>query len=128
MKKILLVIFLLGLTVLAPAQKISWLQGKWTGTASQPDAATQPTWKIELTCKGSICNIKYPSFPCGGKWHLQKLESNNATFVEKLSFGQDKCMDNGMVIVKLIDNNYCDVEYYDGKSLIATARIKKEMR
>jgi len=127
MKKIILVTFIALLNATAFAQKISWLQGTWKGVGEQPNALTQPTWEMELICKGNKVTTNYPSFPCGATWKLLVLDNNTATFMEKLTSGKDRCLNNEKVVIQLMDNNYCSLTYYLGDETIATARIKKEM-
>jgi hypothetical protein len=128
MKRLMIFSLLVMLCISVSAQKVSWLQGKWTGEGEQPNALSQPTWPLELICKGPSCKVNYPSFPCGGKWKFMKLENNTATFLEKISKGKDKCLNYETIVVQLMDNNYCSITYYLGEEKIATARIKKQMQ
>jgi hypothetical protein len=80
----------------------AWLRGTWEGTGYQIDDAS--LWPMRLTIsrtkRGRKFSIEYPSLNCGGTWKLLRLDQNKATFREQLSHGQDKCSDNGLVVIE----------------------------
>jgi hypothetical protein len=78
-----------------------WLLGVWEGTGYQADDGTTWTMSLKVTRRkgfGRMYTIDYPSLNCGGRWKLLSLNSNMAKFREQLSFGQDKCSNNGLVV------------------------------
>ena len=106
MRRQLTVLLLLSVLVsTAPSQgkQRPWLRGVWEGTGYQTDDAS--TWPMRLTVKrstssGPIYSIDYPSLNCGGRWRLLSMNQNRIRFRELLTYGQDKCSDNGLVIIE----------------------------
>lgn len=120
MKKIL-VIVLCFLTInlcsekaFAQHSKTKWLNGIWAGVGYQPDALNQTAWKIVLDYNYSTKEIRidYPSFPCGGNWRLVKADNNKAVFIENITDGKEKCLDQETVVITKIDENYITVSYF----------------
>jgi hypothetical protein len=89
-----------------PASNINqpaWLRGVWEGTGYQTD--DNSTWSIRLTVtqqkgRGRVYSIDYPSLNCGGRWKLLSMSSNQARFREQITRGQDKCSQNGLVVLE----------------------------
>lgn len=80
-----------------------WLVGVWEGTGYQTDDGSTWTMRLKVTRRkgrGRIYAIDYPSLKCGGHWKLLSMIGNTARFREQLSFGQDKCSDNGLVVIE----------------------------
>lgn len=96
-------LFVLVSTAPSQGKQRPWLRGVWEGTGYQTDDAS--TWPMKLTVKrsksgGRIYSIDYPSLNCGGRWRLLSMNQNQARFRELLSYGQDKCADNGLVVIE----------------------------
>jgi len=91
----------LSLAISAQAQSNTWIRGTWEGTGYQTD--DQSTWTMLLTARGGRFSIDYPSLNCGGRWQLINLNSYRARFKEKLDHGQDKCTDNGNVVIQRLN-------------------------
>ncbi len=91
---------LLLVSVFVPAQTKSntWLKGTWEGTGYQTD--DQSTWSMLFTARGRNFSIDYPSLKCGGHWQLIAINGYRARFKERLDRGQDKCTDNGSVVIQ----------------------------
>ena len=82
----------------SPTKSSSWLRGTWEGTGYQID--DQSTWAMRLTTRGHKFSIEYPSLSCGGRWQLISINGYRARFRERLDHGQDKCTDNGTVVIQ----------------------------
>ena len=84
----------------SPTKSNTWLRGTWEGTGYQID--DQSTWAMRLTTRGHKFSIEYPSLSCGGRWRLISINGYRARFRERLDHGQDKCTDNGAVVIQRI--------------------------
>ena len=89
---------LLGTAICAQTKSNTWLNGTWEGTGYQID--DQSTWTMVLTARGGKYSIDYPSLSCGGRWQLISRNTYRARFKERLDHGQDKCTDNGKVVIQ----------------------------
>ncbi len=92
-----------GATVCAQTKSSNWLKGTWEGTGYQTD--DQSTWPMVLTARGARFSIDYPSLNCGGRWQLVNLSAARARFKERLAHGQDKCTDNGNVVIQRLSKS-----------------------
>ena len=70
--------------------------------------------------------IEYPSLSCGGRWQLISLNAWRARFRERLDHGQDKCADNGSVLIQRLNRNQILFVYSNQgeKELTASAILK----
>lgn len=93
-----LLTLLLSSAISAQPKSKTWIKGTWEGTGYQTD--NQSTWTMRLTARGRRFSIDYPSLDCGGRWQLISIGSYRARFKEKLDHGQDKCTDNGNVVIQ----------------------------
>lgn len=93
------------------ADKKDWIMGIWEGTAFQVDAQT--TWTIKFAAQKDKYTIEYPSLHCGGDWTAIKVGKKKATFREKLTFGQDKCVDGGQAIIEKISDTQISFKFVD---------------
>lgn len=57
-----------------------------------------------VTARGGRFSIDYPSLNCGGRWQLININAYRARFIEKLDHGQDKCTDNGGVVIQRLNH------------------------
>jgi hypothetical protein len=101
---VLVLLLLLASTAAAQGKSKPWLRGAWEGTGYQTD--DNSTWPMRLTItkrKGRrTFSIDYPSLSCGGRWQLLSITQGKARFRERLDHGQDKCTNNGRVVVERI--------------------------
>jgi len=85
-------------SVSAQTKPKSWIRGTWEGTGYQID--DQSTWTMRLTAGRRGYAIDYPSLACGGRWKLISINADRARFKEILNNGQDKCANNGNVLIQ----------------------------
>lgn len=97
-----LVSLCLNSTIFAQTKSNTWIKGTWEGTGYQTD--DQSTWAMVFTARGARFSIDYPSLNCGGRWQLINLSASRARFKERLDHGQDKCTDNGKVVIQRLSN------------------------
>lgn len=105
---------------------VSWLTGVWEGTAYQSN--TKENWTLKLTAKNNSFRIDYPSLSCGGTWQLLSVNKTTATFREKLTYGQDQCVDNVTVTIQRLNRKqvaYWYVEPNDTR-VIGIAVLEKQ--
>lgn len=93
-----LLTLLLSSAISAQPKSKTWIKGTWEGTGYQID--NQSTWTMLFTARSRKFSIDYPSLDCGGRWQLISIGSYRARFKEKLDHGQDKCTDNGNVVIQ----------------------------
>jgi hypothetical protein len=91
-------LLLLSVPLFAQTKSNTWIRGTWEGTGYQTD--DQSTWTMLFTARGRKFSIDYPSLNCGGRWQLISIDAYRARFKEKLDHGQDKCTDNGNVVIQ----------------------------
>jgi hypothetical protein len=76
------------------------LAGVWAGTAIQvfPNGKIT-TWTINMTidARGNATAIDYPSLNCGGTLSYLRTVGDIREFRETLTYGKEKCVDNGTV-------------------------------
>lgn len=113
MRQTLLLFALLFFSFLTKAQEKHWLDGHWQGIGHQPNALTNPNWRMELTFSADYVHIHYPEFPCGGKWERVKSTNKVAVFVERLETGLDRCLNNSRILVRKKGKNTILVIYYN---------------
>ena len=87
----------------AQSKSNSWIRGTWEGTGYQTD--DKSTWEMVLKAGGKRFAIDYPSLSCGGRWQLISISAWRARFRERLDHGQDKCADNGHVLIQRLNRN-----------------------
>jgi hypothetical protein len=95
---VMLLSLFLASAICAQTKSNSWIRGTWEGTGYQID--DQSTWTMLLTARGGKFSIDYPSLNCGGRWQLININAYRARFIERLDHGQDKCTDNGGVVIQ----------------------------
>ncbi len=98
----LLIVVIEG-TAAAQTKSRGWTRGEWDGTGYQVD--DKSTWPMHLTVRGRRFSIEYPSLNCGGKWKLISMTRSRARFREVLTHGQDKCANNGNVVLQRLGRN-----------------------
>lgn len=101
---VLVLLLLLASTAAAQGKSKSWLRGAWEGTGYQTD--DDSTWPMRLTITKlngrRTFSIDYPSLSCGGRWKLLSINRSKARFREQLDHGQEKCTNNGRVVIERI--------------------------
>jgi len=93
-----LLTLLLSTAISAQTKSSRWIKGTWEGTGYQID--DQSTWTMRFSAVGRRFSIEYPSLNCGGKWRLISADAYRARFKEVLDHGQDKCTDQGNVVIQ----------------------------
>ena len=105
----------------------SWIKGTWEGTGYQTD--DKSTWAMVLKASGQRFAIDYPSLSCGGRWRLISLNASRARFRERLDRGQNKCEDNGNVLIQRLNGNQIMFLYsYKGDREVTASAILNRKR
>jgi len=86
------------------------LAGVWGGFGVQKNNGNAWTIKMNLSEKGYF--IDYPSIPCGGELKLLSSSDNSYTFREVITKNINKCTNKGKLVIKLIDNNTLQWDWY----------------
>jgi len=79
------------------------LTGTWEGTGYQTD--DNSTWTMRVRAGRRKILIQYPSLNCGGEWKLKRQWARGALFRERLSYGKERCADNGSVLIERLNKN-----------------------
>jgi hypothetical protein len=117
-----LLTLLLSSAIQAQTRSSGWLKGTWEGTGYQTD--DQSTWSMLFTARGRRFSIDYPSLNCGGRWQLINLNGYRARFKERLDHGQDKCTDNGSVVIQRLNRRQIFFLYsIAGKRVVTASSI-----
>jgi len=107
--------------VVAQSKAKSWIRGTWEGTGYQID--DQSTWTMQVTA-GRRFAIEYPSLQCGGRWKLISINAYRARFKEVLSHGQEKCTNNGTVVIQRLSNRQVVFLYTNpGERLVSASAV-----
>jgi hypothetical protein len=115
----------LSSAVCAQTKSNTWIRGTWEGTGYQID--DQSTWTMLFTARGRRFSIDYPSLNCGGRWQLINLNAYRARFKERLDHGQDKCADNGSVVIQRLSKGQIFFLYSNAgtREVSASAVLKR---
>lgn len=110
----------------AQSKSNSWIKGTWEGTGYQTD--DNSTWAMVLKAGGKRFAIDYPTLSCGGRWRLISINASRALFRERLDHGQDKCADNGNVLIQRSNRNQIVFLYSNQgeKALTASAILNRK--
>jgi hypothetical protein len=110
----------------AQSKSTAWIKGTWEGTGYQTD--DKSTWDMVLKAVGKRFAIGYPSLSCGGRWKLISINASRARFRERLDHGQDKCADNGNVLIQRLNRNQILFLYSNQgeKALTASAILNRK--
>lgn len=114
-----LLTLLLSSSISAQTKSRTWIRGTWEGTGYQID--DQSTWTMLVNARGRGFSIEYPSLNCGGRWQLINLSSSRARFKERLDHGQDKCTNNGNVVIQRLSKRQILFLYTNAGSREVTA-------
>jgi hypothetical protein len=106
-----------------PADEVAWMQGTWEGTVRQAGVNTSYTMRLTVTTYSYL--VSYPSVPCSGSWSLNRTGSGTANFTERITSGQDKCVDGGSVTVGDLGQNRMQYRWSSSNDS-ATATLSKK--
>ena len=77
------------------------LSGHWCGVGEQTSAdGTKSYWSANLTLDGAGGRMDYPSLDCGGTLTFERADGNVRSYRERIEYGRDKCLDDGLVRVE----------------------------
>ncbi len=113
------VLLLMFFPLHAQTKSNKWIYGTWEGTGYQTD--DKSTWTMLFTARGRRFSIEYPSLNCGGRWQLMSVNTYRARFRERLDHGQDKCTDDGSVVIQRLNKNQVLFLYTNAGSREVTA-------
>ena len=79
------------------------LSGSWCGLGEQtnPDG-TRHNWTARMRLMGPEGRMDYPSLDCGGTLTFERAEGNVHFYRERITYGRDRCIDDGLVAVELM--------------------------
>lgn len=104
-----------------------WLAGTWDGTGHQSDSSS---WSIQFTVTvhndSYTYDIAYPSLNCGGNWTLQSSSDRQASFIEHITYGKDRCVDGGTITLNQVDRNTLGYQWQSGNDT-ASSQLKRKM-
>lgn len=83
------------------------MTGVWQGAGKQDNNSK---WTIKVTIRPERYTIDYPSLNCGGMLELVKESSDSLVFREVLTYGTERCYNNGKTV--LIRVNDTKIRYY----------------
>lgn len=92
----------------------TWLQGDWKGVGYQINYPQ--TWTMELEAGKDVVSISYPTLKCSGDWILKSVSGDRVEFVEKITIGQDKCVQGGRVVITMVDDHFISYSYFNPDS------------
>ena len=85
--------------------------GIWGGLGVQN--SVDGAWTIKMTISQDGYRIDYPSIPCSGELELLSSNGSEYTFREKITSDKDdKCVDNGTLIVTKLDSDTMVWKWY----------------
>jgi len=107
---------------------LNWLEGVWTGEGYQTD--TRTTWTVILTVRDGTFAIEYPNIPCRGTWSLTNKNSRGASFVEFITHGTDRCVNNERVLIERVSDSEisCKFSHAGSRAVIATVVMSKKIQ
>lgn len=105
---------LLSLSCLADAGQ-NQFTGEWEGAGTQSDGSQ---WSIRVNSRANGYFIDYPSLVCGGVWKLLKTTESNLVFKETLSYGIERCVDHGEIVIHKVAQDKVSYHWSSAKSKI----------
>jgi hypothetical protein len=84
--------------------------GSWRGAGYQYDI--NDMWEMKLSAKGEKFIIDYPGLQCGGKWQIISKADSQIVLKENITYGTDKCLNNGTIILKFENKKQMKFYYY----------------
>lgn len=88
--------------------------GSWAGTGKQSSNSIYWPITLSITLDDSgrvVAKADYPSLSCGGDLILQKAVDNSLEFLEILSYGQNKCDNKGVFVLKQLGRSFLDFSW-----------------
>jgi hypothetical protein len=77
------------------------LSGQWRGWGVQTGPGDyRSEWSANLSLDGATGHMEYPSLQCGGTLTFERREGNVHVYRERITYGRDGCLDNGLVGVE----------------------------
>src|SRR4030042_4521504 len=77
------------------------LYGQWSGTVEQSGPGDyQSSYPATMVLNGTTGQMDYPSLGCGGTLTLENQRDTFSFYQESITYGQDECIDGGMVAVE----------------------------
>jgi len=99
------------------------LVGRWTGSGQQSDGQS---WEISLdvaNSSGSLhARVTYPRLSCGGEWNLESTGAREWGGDEHIAYGTDRCVENGIVHVRLTEAGALEFDWREIGGRGSTAR------
>lgn len=104
---------------------LKWLDGIWEGTGYQTNPKSN--WTMKLTARNNTFVIEYPSLSCRGTWTLLEKEAGKASFREVITYGLNRCENNGKVFIEKIDDTQISFKYSspNATSVTSSAVLRK---
>lgn len=99
------------------------LVGRWSGRGQQADGQS---WDITLDVAASgaalHARVVYPALSCGGEWNLEPTGPKEWVGDEHVAYGTDRCVENGVVHVRLTDAGVLEFDWREIGGRGSTAR------
>jgi len=92
--------------------------GEWEGAGMQSDGSH---WSIRVNSRPNGYFIDYPSLVCGGTWTLLKTTESSLVFKETLTYGIERCLDQGEIVINKIVADKASYQWSSKKSKITAA-------
>lgn len=85
-------------------------KGQWTGSVTQQSSSTP--YSIKLKYGNGFIEVDYPELACGGVWEFaSKVKENTWLLTERLTYGADRCVDGGEVLLALLRHGVVRYEW-----------------
>jgi hypothetical protein len=113
--------FLLSLSFAAHAGQSdtpNQFTGEWEGAGVQSDGSH---WSIRVNSRPNGYFIDYPSLVCGGVWTLLKATESSLVFKETLTYGIERCVDHGEIIIHKVAEDKASYAWSSKKSKLTAA-------
>jgi hypothetical protein len=95
--------FLLAATIAASPGLGQTLSGEWCGAGDQDGPGDfRSQWSASLMLQGPTGRMDYPSLRCGGTLAFEGVRGDVHLYRERLDHGHARCLDGGLVAVKII--------------------------
>jgi hypothetical protein len=98
-----------------------WLDGAWEGEGYQSD--TKTTWAVRLAVQDGSYAIDYPNIPCRGIWTLVNRNTTEASFIESITEGADRCANNSRVMIQKVNDSEISCKYTHSRSRVVIATV-----
>jgi hypothetical protein len=98
--------------------KSNQFTGEWEGSGTQSDGGH---WSIRVNSRPTGYFIDYPSLVCGGVWKLFKVTESSLVFKETLTYGIERCLDQGEIVINKIAQDKVSYYWSSVKSKITAA-------